>query len=241
MKKVLIVYPPGTERAIMIPALESAGFQVASAEDSEAGLRTLYQICPDTIILADSPEGQKLCSRIRDFSNAPIIVLGKGDELAKVKMLEIGADVYLTKPVSSEELVVRVHSLLRRYKKPKRNPRLDPETNRVELGGYITELTATEFRLFSCLVLNEGKVIPYPQLISEVWGKQVSVDNLHLYVRYLKQKLGIDSAGPYRLLNYRGEGYCFCHTEEVVTIGKTIQHYNQLCCYALGRGAIRQS
>jgi DNA-binding response OmpR family regulator len=218
MNRVLTIYPQGVERAMMLSALEGAGFQADTAEDDETGLRKLYEIRPDVVILADDIDSEELCSRVRDFFNVPIIVLGKGDELVRVKMLEMGADVYLNEPVSPEELVARMHSLLRRYKEPKRNPLLDPETNQVELGGHCIKLTPIEFRLFSCLALTEGKTIPYAQLISAVWGEQVSVDNLYLYVRRLRQKLGIDSASPYRLLNYRGKGYCFCYAEETMAI-----------------------
>jgi DNA-binding response OmpR family regulator len=214
MERVLIIYPQGGEREMAISALKGAGFQVATAEDGETGLRKLYETRPDVVILADELNGQDLYPCIRYFPNVPIIVLGKGDELVRVKILEMGADIYLNTLVSPEELVARVHSLLRRYKPKRGNPRFDPETNQVELGGRRIELTPTEFRLFSCLELNKGKTVPYSRLISAVWGEQVSVDNLYLYVRRLRQKLGIDSAGPYRLLNYRGKGYCFCRTKE---------------------------
>jgi len=93
---------------------------------------------------------------------------------------------------------------------PQLYPYLDPKTKQVELEGHATKLTLTEFRLFSCLVFNEGKVVPFSQLIAEAWGGEVSLDTLHFHMRHLKQKLGINSVGPYRLLKYRGEGYCFC-------------------------------
>ena len=215
MTRILIIHHSQEETDKVRANLERAGFQVVTAESSETGLRKLYQTCPDTVIMADSSaEGQKLCSHIRDISDIPIVVLGNGDEIARVTMLELGADVYLSQTVIAEELIARVHSLLRRYKGAKRgNPSLDPETNRVELGGRVFNLAPTEFRLFSCLAFNEGKVVPYSELIADVWGGQASLDTVHLYIRRLKQRLGIDSGGPYRLLKYRGEGYCFVKTK----------------------------
>jgi len=211
MKRILIIHPYQEENEKLASILKKAGFQVVSAEDSETGVRKLYQMSPDTVIMADDPaEGQKWCSHFRDIANIPIAVLGQGDEIARTMRLEVGADVYLSNAVSPAELVARVNSLLRRYKKQNRGHiSLDPEAGRVALGGRSVNLTGTEFRLLSCLVLNEGKVVPYSQLIAEVWDGQVSTDTLHLYIRRLKERLGTDPAGPYRLLNYRGEGYCF--------------------------------
>lgn len=219
MKGILFVHPPEQRRERIISTLNSAGFKVVTVKEREMGIKKLYETRPDLIIIAyELPQNaQRLCSRIRESCHVPIIVLGNGEEIAKAMMLELGADFHMNEPVSLRELVARVHSLLRRYNKPKANPSLDPETNRVEMGGRTTELTPTEFRLFSCLAFNEGKFISYPQIISGVWGNLVSLDSLHFHVRCLKQKLGIDSVGPYRLLNYRGEGYCF--SEDKVGVG----------------------
>jgi len=115
VKRVLIIHRSQEKRDGLSFALEKAGFRTAAAEDTEAGFRRLSETDPDVVIVADnSPGGQKLCSRIRDFSAVPLIVLGKGDGLASVMMLEKGADVYLNESVSSRELVAWVYSLLRR-------------------------------------------------------------------------------------------------------------------------------
>ncbi len=211
MTRVLVIHPREEERERIVSGLKGAGFQVASTEGWETALKKLYETQPQIIIMAEDL-GVDSCARMREICNIPIIVLGGGDELARVAMLETGADVYLVEPVSLKELVARAHSLLRRYPRHEHgNPGidLDPETKSVEFGNNSIPLTPTEFRLISCLVLNKGKVIPYSGLISEVWGQQVGLDTLHLYVRRLKEKLGIDSVGPYRLLCYRGQGYCF--------------------------------
>lgn len=192
--------------------MSKAGFEVITAADSQEGLRQLYQIHPAAVIMADSlprVDGKELHARIRELCDLPIIVLGREkEELARAMKMESGADIYLNEGVRHSELIARLHSLLRRYRRRKGNPGFDAERNVVKLQGLSAVLTPTEFRLFSCLGLNEGKVMPYSRLISEVWG-QIGLANLHLYVRRLKQKLGIDSVGPYRVLNYRGEGYCF--------------------------------
>lgn len=215
MKKVLVIGEIGEG---ILSALSKAGFEVITAEDSQEGLRQLYQIHPDAVIMSDGlpkVDGKELHARIREIYDISIIVLGREkDELTRAMTLVSGADIYLNEGVSYPELIARLHSLLRRYRRRKGNPRFDPESNVVKLEGLSAALTPTEFRLLSCLVFNRGKVITYSKLISEVWGKEVSLEMLHLYIRRLKHKLGIDSVGPYRVLNYRGESYCFVADKE---------------------------
>ena len=196
----------------MAEALEDSGFQVTSAADSETALRDFYETYPDLIILADvSQGGRDFCHKVRRVSRMPIIVMGEGNTHHRVVMLEMGADIYLVEPVGIKELVAWVFSFLRRRPAVPANEglKLNPEAKLVEVNGHVANLTSTEFRLFSCLVFNEGSVISFPQLIAQVWGGNASLDNLHFYVRRLRQKLGIGSDGECRLLNYRGEGYCF--------------------------------
>jgi DNA-binding response OmpR family regulator len=209
VKKVLVIGEIGED---ILSALSKVGFDVITAQDSEEGLRQLCQIHPNAVIMADSlpkVDGKELQARIRELCDLPIIVLGREkEELARAMKMESGADIYLNEGVRHPELIARLHSLLRRYRRRKGNPSLDAEGNAVKLQGLSAVHTPTEFRLFSCLGLNEGKIMPYSRLISEVWG-QISLENLHPYVRRLKQKLGIGLVDPYRLLNYSGEGYCF--------------------------------
>jgi len=189
--------------------LEEAGYKVVMAGDGLDGLKKLYEAYPDLIILAKElpmVDGEDSYLRIRQASYLPIIVVGNQEEAAET--LELGADAYMTKPPSLSELVARVRALLRR--KPKDDPPVDSLKLEIEKhldngGDGSNGLTPTEFRLASCLLLNEGKLLGYPQLISEVWGgKEVSVDTLHCYIRRLRQKLAnVDIFG------LRGVGYCF--------------------------------
>lgn len=216
MRRVLVVNLREEERKKVTRILQRAGFQVVSAEDGESAIRALYQSRPDLVIMGDdSIEGRDLCPRIRDSARIPIIVVGKGDEFSTVIMLELGADMYLRELVSSRELVARVQALLRRYRASNPDdPKFDPETKCVELGSRVVELTPTEFRLFSFLALNQARFVPVQRLIREVWGAKTSPDTLHFYIRSLKRKFGIGETGPCRLLNRRGEGYCFVRESE---------------------------
>jgi len=189
--------------------LEEAGYSVLRTADALNGLKKLYEAYPDLIIVArELPmiDGEDLCLRIREAAYLPIIVLGSQEEAAEV--LELGADAYMKKPPSLSELVARVHALLRR------KPRPDPmeENIRSEIGSMLPKggngldgLTPTEFRLASCLMLNKGRLLGYPRLISEVWGgKEISLDTLHFYVRRLCRKLA-----NINIFGLRGVGYCF--------------------------------
>ena len=153
--------------------------------------------------------GEDPCLRIRQASYLPIIVLGNQGEAAE--MLESGADAFMTKPPSLSELVARVRVLLRRkprYDPPEDNPKLEIE-NHLDGEDGSNGLTPTEFRLASCLIVNRGRLLGYPWLITEVWGeKQVSLDTLHFYVRRLRQKL--QDYFPCYIVNCRGVG---CHLE----------------------------
>ena len=190
-------------------ALEEAGFEVVRTTDALEGLKKLYEAYPDLIIVArelPKVDGEDPCLRIRQASYLPIIVLGSNEEAAE--MLELGADAYMTKPPSLSELVARVRSLLRRkprYDPPGDNPELEIKSRLTKEGNGSNDLTPTEFRLASCLLLNKGRLLGYPRLISEVWGgKKVSLDTLHFYMRRLRSKLANVS-----IFGLRGVGYCF--------------------------------
>jgi DNA-binding response OmpR family regulator len=189
--------------------LEEAGYSVARAANALEGLKQIYEAYPDLIIMArELPmvNGEDSCVRVRQASYLPIIVLGGQEEATEI--LECGADAYMTKPLDVYELVARVRALLRRKRKqepPKGNPKLQINKLLGKNGGS-DGLTPTEYRLASCLVLNTGKLVDYSHLISEVWGgKEVSLDNLHFYMRRLRQKL--NGLSRCLIVNCHGIGY----------------------------------
>jgi len=200
-------------RAEVASALEGAGFQVTGAADGYQGLSSIYESRPDLVIMAEQLPGvigKELCSRLRQVSYVPIIVLGKRQEGSdEVQMLEAGADAYMSKPPDTVELVARVRSLLRRRSGAAGGGAEEDLSRR----GNGDDFTSTEFRLLSCLILNEGRLVCHPQLIAEVWGgKPVSMDCLKFYVRRLRQKLSAVLSRPGYILNHRGVGYRFSRT-----------------------------
>ena len=209
MEKVIVLVVE-KDRALVaeaVEALREAGYEVVEATDAADGLKKIYELNPDIIIAStDLPpvNGEDACMRIRQASYLPIVILGSQEEL--VKTLEQGADAYIVKPASGREVVARVHSLLRR--KESDDPPEGGAGLRIEhyLSGEKDGpegLSPTECRLSACLLSNEGRLLGYPQLITEVWGgKEVSVDTLHFYIRSLRRKLA-----NFNIFNMRGVGY----------------------------------
>ncbi len=190
-------------------ALEEAGHQVVRASDALDGLKKLFQAYPDLIIMAKEllmVDGEEAYFRIRQASYLPIIVLGSEEGAAE--MLELGADVYITKPPNVSELVARVNALLRRKRKDDPsggNPKPHIKNYLTKKGKGLNRLTPIEFRLASCLILNKGSLLRYRQLAAGVWGgKTVTIGTLHFYMRRLRQKLANGNISM-----VRGVGYCF--------------------------------
>ena len=162
--------------ADIVSTLEAAGFQVTCVADGHQGLSRVYESRPDLVIVAEQVpgiNGEELCSKMRLVSLLPIIVVGNRQEGShEVRMLEAGADAYMSKPPDLVELVARVRSLLRRTKGPQcpsagggpGGDLLRRTAKRGNSGG----LTSIEFHLLSCLRLNEGRLIRYPQLMAGV-------------------------------------------------------------------------
>jgi two-component system response regulator ArlR len=202
---VLVVEKDRALAADAAAALREADFEVVEAVDGAEGLKKIHEMNPDVIIAStDLPpvNGEDACKRIRQASYLPFIVLGTRDEVAR--LLELGADAGIVKPPSGREMVARVHALLRRKGDDDSGggPGIDTFL-RPDAGP--DSLSPTERRLGRCLLTNEGRLLPYPQLISEVWGgRNVGVDTLHFYVRRLRRKLA-----NFKISGVRGIGYGF--------------------------------
>ena len=205
-------------------ALGEAGFKVVTAPDTAAGLKAVYETHPDMVIMDEELpplDSASVCAQIYRMCHIPIIVLVGGERgPATVKFLDMGADACLTKPLSLALLLARVRSLFRRYRtKPRYNfppgIELDTEKHQVNLGDKTIKLNPTEFRLFSCLVLNRNRLVPYPELAMGVWGRQqVSPSSIKFYTYSLRKKLGNNGHRPFDLLNGRGVGFRFVVNHE---------------------------
>jgi len=227
LQRTILVIDDDQELATMLKAqLERKNHRVVVALSGKEGLQKAYQARPDLILLdimMPGMDGWEVCRRLRELSSVPIIMLTarnmKGDV---IKGLESGADDYLTKPFSAAELEARIQAVLRRSStQGQGNSRalfysngyltIDFDRRIVKVHGEAIDLTPTEFKLLSCLVRNEGRVLPHRYLLTEVWGPEYAdeVDYVKLYVRYLRLKIEQNPADPVYIQTEWGVGYRF--------------------------------
>ncbi len=196
--------------------LEHEGYAVETASDGLSGLEKALKE-PDIVILdlmLPKMDGLEVCSRVRSKSNVPIIMLTAKDRIPdRVSGLDLGADDYLTKPFSVEELLARVRARLR-----ERNPKsnvlsaldltMDRDRHEVTRGGRAISLTAKEYALLEYLLLHRNKVHTRDELFNGVWGSDFLGDSnlIDVYIRYLRGK--IDDGFESKLIaTVRGVGY----------------------------------
>ena len=199
--------------------------KVIATPEGSKGLTLVETESPDVVILdlgLPDTDGLEVLKDIRSFSNVPIIIVTvRGEEMDKVRGLELGADDYITKPFSHMELLARIQAVLRRThlagfeaeEKPFLSPGLtiDFASRTVTANGQIVNLTPTEYDLLRYLVLNEGTVLTHRALLEKVWGKEYTdaPEYLKVYIQRLRNKLEADSSNPRLLISKRGVGYKF--------------------------------
>ena len=208
--------------------LEAAGYRVASAASGEEALAALEADDPDLIVLdvmLPGLDGFEVCSRVRERSSCPIIMLtAKGAEEDKVRGLRLGADDYVTKPFSAQELLARVEAVLRRANAPEGGGqraatislgdlRIDRQRKQVTLAGREVRISPTEYRLLLCLAVNAGVVLSRDELLTRVWGPAYKGEDeiLRVALWRLRQKLSDDP--PRYIVTRPGLGYMLAAPE----------------------------
>jgi DNA-binding response OmpR family regulator len=203
--------------------LLAEGYEVLVAHDGQTALDITVNNNPDLILLdVMMPEmsGFEVLSRIREFSNVPIIMLtAKGEEADRVEGLNRGADDYVVKPFSATELLARVNAVLRRAKITEPSPQqrtfshgdlaIDLAKAEVTVGGEVVFLSATEYRLLLQFVHNLGETVTAENLLTDVWGVEYAEDKEILWVciSRLRQKLEKDPKRPQHIVTRSGVGY----------------------------------
>jgi two-component system, OmpR family, KDP operon response regulator KdpE len=223
-ERILAVDDEPRYREIIRFNLETAGYLVTCAASGEQALDTLAVDEPDLIVLdlmLPGIDGFEVCRRVREHSTCPIIVLtAKGAEEDKVRGLRLGADDYVTKPFSAQELLARVEAVLRRARppdSPERQPatlsvgelRIDWPRKQVTLAGRELRLSPTEYRLLSRLAASAGTVLSRDELLTEVWGDAYKGEDelLRVTLWRLRRKLADDASKPRYIITRPGLGY----------------------------------
>ncbi|GCE16186.1 response regulator transcription factor [Tengunoibacter tsumagoiensis] len=208
---------------LMARNLQFEDYDVLTASDGEEALEKVESELPDLIVLdvmMPKFDGFTVCSRVREFSNVPIIIVtARGNEQDRIRGLDLGADDYLTKPFSVDELLARVRAVLRRSQflnSDQINASttigtifIDYTQHLVTIAGKEIALTPIEYRILSYLSQNLGKVVTQNRLLEHVWGAEYSGEShmLHVNMNRLRRKLEPDTSQPKYLITKPGVGY----------------------------------
>lgn len=205
--------------------LELEGYDVIAASDGAQALAEVETHAPDLVLLdvmMPKMDGFTVLERVREFSSMPIIMLtARGQDQDKVRGLDLGADDYLTKPFSVDELLARVRAVLRRSTFTSEHGAglqaktvigelvVDHAQHQVTLGGNEIALTPIEYRLLAYLAQNAGRVVTQDLLIEHVWGPEYVGEShmLQVNVNRLRHKLEADPTHPRLIRTKVGIGY----------------------------------
>jgi DNA-binding response OmpR family regulator len=216
---VVIIEDDAAIRVALERALARRGHTVHAAATALGGLETVVDRTPDVVVLdlgLPDVDGVRVLGMIREVSAVPVIVAtARDDEAEMVRVLDRGADDYVVKPFSAEQLDARVRAVLRRSQREEAEPALvvgglvvDRSARAATLDGQPLDLTRMEFDLLAYLAGRAGRVVSKRQLMAEVWqqpygGADKTVD---VHLSWLRRKLGETAAEPRYLQTVRGVG-----------------------------------
>jgi OmpR family response regulator RpaB len=230
--KILVVDDEPNVCQILETRLRMVGYEVATAADGLAGLKTFGEVNPDLVILdlmLPQLDGYGVCEKLRSRTSIPILMLSAIDEVSqKIACLQLGADDFMVKPFSPKELIARIACLLRRrvgkaqgrvQEIPANNLlvagdlRIDSNKRKVYRGDEQIRLTELELSLLEVLVQNAGRAIDRIEILRHIWGytperlSETRVVDVH--VSRLRCKIETDPENPELILTCRGTGYMF--------------------------------
>ena len=227
-KKILTIDDDSAFLNLVEQVLTPKGYEVLKASSGREGLRLMFDQRPHLVLLdavMPGTDGWQVCSRIREISDVPIIMITgrhKSEEDI-VRGLDYGADDYLIKPVGSKELIARVRAVLRRAELPSSQEirqgviysdgflTVDITERKIIVDGKRIKLTPREFRLFTLLVENVGRILTHKQLLEKVWGWEYTddLDYVRIYISHLRQKIEPEPSLPRYIITEPGVGYYF--------------------------------
>ena len=205
--------------------LQSEGYEVITGSDGLEALHLVQEKNPDLVILdvmMPNMDGMTACSKIREFSDIPIILLtAKTDDMDKLMGFDHGADDYITKPFNILELKARIRALLRRSGSTEKKVSgnllsagtisLDLDARNAYRSGEMVDLTAKEFDVIEFLMRNPNRVYSREALLDSIWAYEYRSDirTVAVHIRRLREKLEENPAEPKYILTKWGVGYYF--------------------------------
>lgn len=218
--RVLVIDDEAQIRRFLRISLEANGYEVHEVANGLDGIGRAAQLRPDLIILdmgLPDIDGLEVLRRLREWTTTPAIILSVRDaDDDKVAALDAGADDYLTKPFSLEELMARMR-VAQRHTNPGPQSHLftagavtvDLSRRQVTRNGEAVKLTPTEYALLRLLIQHAGRVLTHKQILREVWGPEYVEEThyLRVYFAQLRQKLEEDPSLPRLILTEPGVGY----------------------------------
>jgi DNA-binding response OmpR family regulator len=205
--------------------LQFEDYDVLTASDGEQALELIEAHAPDVVLLdvmMPKMDGFTVCHRVREFSTVPIIIVtARGQDQDKIRGLDLGADDYLTKPFSVDELLARVRAVLRRAQfmanevshlaRPQKigDLSIDYAQHQVMVAGHEVALTPIEYRLIAYLAQNAGRIVTQDLLLSHVWGSEYAGEShmLQVNINRLRRKIEADPVHPRYIRTKVGIGY----------------------------------
>ncbi len=222
--EILIVEDEPSIAEVVELYLRRAGYAVQAVRDGNAALKRLEQRLPDLVVLdimLPGVDGFSILRWLRDRSDVPVIfITARREEVERIAGLELGADDYVVKPFSPQELVSRVRAVLRRMHREQEKAEkpltfgdltIDPQARVVTVAGREIALTSREFDLLYLLAQHPRQVFSREQLLERVWGASEYIDpgTVTVHLRRLREKVEKDASQPARLLTVWGVGYKF--------------------------------
>lgn len=218
--RVLVIDDEAAIRNVISMNLKSQSYEVAEASSGKEGVAKASSFHPHLIILdlgLPDIDGHAVLKELRSWTKIPIIILTVTDEEAvKVRLLDAGADDYLTKPFGPSELLARVRVGLRHHGQIEATPmfesgdlKIDINQKQVLVSGMPVKLTKTEFEVIARLVRDHGKVVSQATLLKQIWGAVAEHEThyLRIYIKQLRKKIEKSPSQPRHILTEPGVGY----------------------------------
>ncbi len=225
---ILVVEDNAVIRSLVTSALEAQGYLFHTAETGQASIWKAVTAQPDIIILdlgLPDIDGVSIIKKVREWSSIPIIVVSaRSDDKDKIDALDAGADDYLTKPFSVDELLARVRVSLRHVRHDQEklgeelpvfkngSLKIDYAAGCVFLNDEEVHLTPNEYKILCLLAKNVGKVITHHFIVKEIWGSYANdISALRVFMTTLRKKIEKDPANPQYIQTHIGVGYRMLH------------------------------